>query len=357
MKKFKLITAISLILMISGIVVIHSCKKEKETTGNPNENSISTQDIKINKMIINFREKMNYYKQNPDFKSWERLSIDSAIWYIDATLNYYYAKANHPFGKLHIDTTFVVMTVLDSYEAMYANVFESYDASLNGFGEKYHAIEGENKQFIMAIVDDMGPLPNNKRKLSIITYTGTGSLQQSEDFGEDEAYHWHRDAQYDCNGELSPGAPKIFEAILNDHYNPNPGNDCRWYFYGTTTPIVYNYQNYPLNYPLLTNYLDYKIFAASEAVTSITEITECLEWNQNNSGIHEMQFYYDYLKELIDEWLSSSQNTNSLRFAPSIIESYDVILNSRRVIWHEPNINFRKRGMVCSDVETPPSLF
>jgi hypothetical protein len=66
-----------------------------------------------------------------------------------------------------------------------------------------------------------------------------------------------------------------------------------------------------------------------------------------------MQFYYDYLKELIDEWIASGQNIYNLRFAPSIVKSKDENLNSRRVIWHEPIINFRKRGMVCIAVQPP----
>jgi len=67
-----------------------------------------------------------------------------------------------------------------------------------------------------------------------------------------------------------------------------------------------------------------------------------------------MQFYYDNLIELIDEWLESGQNTNNLKFAPSIINSWESTYNGR-VIWHEPTINFRKRGIICTELELPPA--
>jgi hypothetical protein len=332
------------------VILLSSCNKDAR------ENRTYPQQPDFNpaSLITNFSQKMDDFKKGIPLKSGERLSIDSAIWYIDATLNYYYAKANHPFGVLHIDTTYVEMNVLGSYEAMYAEVFASYDASLYGFGDKYYAIEGENKQFIMAIVDDLGPLTNNKRKLSIITLTGTGSPTQSDDFGEDDAYYFNRGANTNCFGfPTQGGAPEIFEEMLNNHYNPDPGNNCRWYFYGAIATKTFDYLEYPLNDPL-TNYLDYKIFAASQSVATITWETECLEWNQNNSGIHEMQFYYDNLIVLIDVWLASEQNTNNLKFASSTIDSFDRSVNGYRLIKHIPTITFRKRGMACTIAVQPP---
>jgi len=253
------------------MAVFYSCgKQDAGDPSNLETSALSNQDVKINNLIQSFRAKMDYIRENPEYKSGEVMEVDSAIWYIDATLNYYYAKANHSYGVMHIDTIYLEMNVLDSYDAMYEEVFASYDASLYGLSEKYYAIEGENKQFIMAIVEDMGPLPYNKRNLRVTTFTGTGNTLQSDDFGQDEAYHWNKNATVDCFGVPAPGgAPIIFESMLNNHYNPEPGNNCRWYFFGASATLTFYYEDYQLNDPL-TNYLDYKIFAASQSVEPIT---------------------------------------------------------------------------------------
>ncbi len=243
------------------------------------------------------------------------------------------------------------MSLVNGYEAAYEEVFDAYETFLTGLSHHfYEEIEGDNKQFMMARVDDMGSLPGNKQKLRIITVTGTGTLEQTEDFGNEEAYFYNRDAYYNCNWESAHGAPIIFEAMLSTHFNPPHSNpDCRWYFYGATTTVTHSYEDHQLNTTPI-NYLDYKIYAASSAIgDGLTNEVKCLEWNQNNSGIHEMQFYYDHLKVFVNEWLGSSQNTGNKKLASSIIDSKSRIVNPGyiTIIYHEPNFEFRKRGGVC----------
>jgi len=241
---------LSLVVAVMAAALIYSCSKE--TPQLTEKLDTTTEEPDVSRLVLNFTKRMKAHNEGLPFKSEESIRIDSAIWYIDATLNYSYAKANHAFGRLHWDTVYLEMNVLDSYKAMYADVFDSYDASLNGLSDRYHAITEENKQFMMAMVEDMGPLSGNKRSLRIITATGTGTLEHSGEFGEKEAYWWHRDADDNCNWVPAPGAPIIFESLLNNHYNPEPGNNCRWYHYGQTTVVKYDYEDsiYQLNDPL-----------------------------------------------------------------------------------------------------------
>jgi hypothetical protein len=106
------------------------------------------------------------------------------------------------------------------------------------------------------------------------------------------------------------------------------------------------------------NYLDYKVFAASNAVLNhpITGETECLEYNQGGSGIHEMQFYFDHLITFTNECLNHAGNSglNKKWFCGSIIESHDEPNNlGIREIWHTPKLIFKKRGYTCVQ---PPVL-
>ena len=225
-----------------------------------------TEEPDVSLLILNFFERMNARNEGGQLKSEEKISIDSAIWYIDATLNFSYANANHPFARLHWDIVF---------------------------------------------------------------------------------------AEHDCFGNEQLSGPKMFEVLLYQHYNPDPGNNCRWYFYGTKHSLILDYKEHQLN-TTLVNYLDYKIFAASEAVAPFDDWTECLEYNYNNSGIHEMQFYFDHKKELINAWVSSAQNTGNKRFASSMIKSVDKNFGVFRYIWHKPTIYFRKRDVACTKPTTLP---
>jgi len=339
-------TKISFFLLLSlatGLLMTRCSKDE-------NRQQVQLQaDEDPSALINNFVGQMALYNRGVMLKSGLRMSVDSAVWYIDAALNYTYADAGHAFARLHRDTLYTEMSLLNSFEAAYEEVFDAYDTFLAGLSHHYYEeVEGDNKQFIMARVDNMGPLPGNKQKLRIITLTGTGTLLQTDDFGNDEAYKYEDFALWDCFGNnVGTNAPQLFEAILSQHYNPEPANNCRWYFYGSTVELILDYNDYPLD-PTPDNYLDYKIFAASEAVANFDDWTECLEYNYQGSGIHEMQFYYDHLKDFADQWLSSSQNTGNKKFAEASIISVVDEFSYERYIWHEPKLYFRKRGMVCT---------
>ncbi len=337
--------------VLALMLLLGACSKEVNEQQNLSQQNEADPSARIEAFVF----KMDTYKSGAYLKSDERIQIDSAIWYIDATLNYTYANGNHPFARLHWDTLFIEMDILNSYEAMYQQVFDGYDASLYGVSDKYHAIDGENKQFMMAMVEDMGPLPGNKRNLRIITVTGTGTLEHSGDFGDNEAYRWNRNASTSCNNTPASGAPVIFETLLLTHFNPPPSNpNCHWYWYGEVTIVTHNYKDHELN-TTAVNYLDYKIYAASSAIgDGLTDEVKCLEWNQNYMGIHEMQFYYDHLKVFVNEWLGSSQNTGNKKLAPSFIDSTTDPDMEEMTIYHVPHLKFRKRGSYCQITEPLP---
>jgi hypothetical protein len=343
-----------IVAVVALALMLHACTKENPSPAGNQQAELTAGDLKISQAIQAFKVKMDYQKDNPGYKSGETMQMDSAIWYIDATINYYYSKANHPFARLHRDTSYIALSINIDMTAAYEDVVSAYDVTLTRLSESYYAIEGENKQFIMAQVDDAGTLPGNKRNLRFITITGTGTLS-GNDFTEDEAYLYDHLADYDCYGDSAVGAPKIFEAYLNNFYNTNPNPAIHYYFIGLPTIVEFSYQEHQLNVPL-TNYLDYKIFAAASDVAHITNDTKCLEWNQNGAEVHEMQFYYDYLKELIDEE-SLSQNSQNLYYAPStMILSTEESNGNTHTIFMTPTIHFKKRLVAYSLVLEPAPI-
>ncbi|MDD2528948.1 MAG: hypothetical protein PHW35_13515 [Lentimicrobiaceae bacterium] len=328
-----------LLILALAVGIFNACKKDHAPAIDPPSEAGND---KINQLLGNFTDNYETFKSGKWLKSGDKIDYDSVLWYIDGAINFNYASGQYAFEKIHKDTIYVEVAVDADMKSLFANVFESYGESLIRIGEKYYELTGEYKKFVMATVSDAGPLADGKRKLRIATITGTGFASQNGDFGNDENYLYNTDAEVNCDGELASGAPVIFEAMLLAHFNPEPTNGSRYYFVGTPTIVEYDYKDYKIDSSaLLTNYLDYKIYAAHE-IFEFTDEVLCLEYNQNNSGIHEMQFYYDHLKDLANIWLSQQGNVTIRKsFAPSEIKSPMDGDSPNRVIYHFPKFHFR----------------
>ncbi|MDD2633549.1 MAG: hypothetical protein PHH42_13890, partial [Bacteroidales bacterium] len=152
MKHFKPITTILAALLISGAAIFYSCSKQEssEPLSVGEQPEISSTDQLVLNRIEGFKTKMMDFKNNPDFKAGGEMTYDSAIWYIDATLNYEYANASYPYAEMHWDTAFFEMDLIDAQRANYDDVFAAYDESLNRLSAAYYRITGEEKQFMMA---------------------------------------------------------------------------------------------------------------------------------------------------------------------------------------------------------------
>jgi hypothetical protein len=258
---------------------------------------------------------------------------------------------------MHWDTAFFVLDLIDAQRANYDDVFMAYDESLNRLSTAYYRITGEEKQFMMAMVTDAGSLTGLKRNLRIITITGTGTLINGYPWSNDTAYLYNADAKTDCSGELDLfGAPVYYMAQLNVDYKSDPMQGCHYYFYGGIDSAVFNYADYPLGNLYPPNYLDYKIFFADQEVAPFTDETDCLEYNQHNLGINEMNFYYEKLVELIDEWIESPMNVNDYKFSTSNIAGKFKLHNGKLRLFHEPTIYFRNRMIGCTAIQLPPPV-
>jgi hypothetical protein len=287
-------------LMIAG--TFYSCRKDHTAPTDPDGNRAvqiaETPDI--NNLLLRFNQKFEDFKSGKLLKSGVKIDKDSVIWYIDAAINFNYASGDYSFDRLHRDTVYVEVQLDAEMKALLTDVFESYENSLIRVGNKYYATTGDNKKFVMATVSDAGALPDGKRKLRIATLTGTGEATQSDDFGNDENYLFNGDATINCNGAQSLSATKMFEVKLLSHFEPTPPTGCRYFFFGLESTLQPKYTDTgnQLN-TTLTNYLDYKIFAASDAVLNnpINDEIMCLDYNHSND-VHEMQFYFDHLVTL-----------------------------------------------------------
>jgi len=101
MRKFKYI------IFSLGIMafMLSSCNKEKQNQivqNTDEEVTWTKEDLRIQNNILGFQDKI----KNNSFKNGETLELDSAVWYLEALLNYNYSNPDSSFVNLTVDTTF-----------------------------------------------------------------------------------------------------------------------------------------------------------------------------------------------------------------------------------------------------------
>jgi hypothetical protein len=96
---------LNIIILTLGViaVMLSSCKKDKpsQITESPQTN-YTAEDIRIQNLILNFQNKI----KNNTFKNGETVSVDSAVWFLEAMMNFNYSTPDSSFVNLTVDTTF-----------------------------------------------------------------------------------------------------------------------------------------------------------------------------------------------------------------------------------------------------------
>ena len=92
---------ISTALLLLAVLLTASCSKDKDDT-----TKITPADMKVYRQVKQFREQLK-----SGLKNGTVMEADSALWYIETTLNLTYGSASFPFERMNLDTFYVQMPV------------------------------------------------------------------------------------------------------------------------------------------------------------------------------------------------------------------------------------------------------
>ncbi|NPD47884.1 hypothetical protein [Lentimicrobium sp. S6] len=113
---------ITILLSVFAIGFI-ACNKDKENKMTPNtENEVywSEEDVKIQNAILDFQDKI----KNNSFKDGEMMSVEDALWNLEALINYNYSTPDSGFLNLTIDTTFEANVMINNGMVSYNNLVD-----------------------------------------------------------------------------------------------------------------------------------------------------------------------------------------------------------------------------------------
>ena len=124
--------------MLQSLIVLYNKLLQKSQ----NKTTLSALDFKINRMIKGFKTNMKSH-----LKDGEEISIDSVIWYIEASLNETYARADNSKEQIWMDSSFVTISLTGNNTVLLSSINDAYTELVSDLSDHYHSISGEKSFF------------------------------------------------------------------------------------------------------------------------------------------------------------------------------------------------------------------
>ncbi len=289
------------------IMLMTNCTKEATETKKA-ENPLTQNNVKIGNLIKAFKSKVAHYEQFPDLKSSEKVSVDTAQWLLEATMNYSHAFPNEFYNEFETDSVMITLQRNADGSVNMDELTQKYNEMKQAVSDIYHQVEYTDKG--LAVVDlKTSTISETQLSLNAQTITGNkgikppppvmgGPFQQGDNW-------WFGEFGGSCSGNGPTGSDaadqlyiellKQFPELETNSYSVNLFN---FSIEGGDSRIRRTAWN-----DIEDNHLDYLLYFSSTAVGPCGNDTLCVEWN-------EMNLYYSFLKHLIFNYLP--QNIPSL---------------------------------------------
>lgn len=291
MKTFNLGLIISALVLIALLFNLNSCKKQDQST-NSNEISLNDEPSKTTQHIKDFKERMEYYRNNPGIKgSGLSYTADSATLELESLLNYDFCYTNIDCINKKYTTSQIVMP-LDLVERIsdprLMQVY--YDRVIDTIQAQMGRINYQNMKLLLVDLEIIGYKSNGDPIVSIGSLVG----DESNVVLHNDNWVYGEDLGICGSGNYAPldGADQLQKRVT-DNMLPDPPSGGRWHF---TNPN--SIEIFPKSDPLTetpNNYRDYKIFYAEESVGIIDDGVKCM-------SMSDMSFYEYYYIEYAQDF-------------------------------------------------------
>jgi hypothetical protein len=283
--------------------------------------------------ILAFKEKMEYYRNNPGLKSDEKEQVDSTVLDWESTINLTYCYSYLELSDaVTYDTTLAMPPVVDDSILM-------SDISAKYYNEIVYAVQA---QYFQAPFDD------SLKKLMVVDLeknTAGDSLYIKSLIGNTQSftcppYDWKYGEELGtCDGQHFVGTKDgaiICAENTRNHFKEDPPDGYIWSFtnvddiYVKDPAVKDNGENYiyrnPNDDPGFDNYKDFLIYYANSSFGTITNNTKCLEYND------ELAFYKQSYIDLTQGWIDAS---NGKKFKDCSYSGHDASNDTATILRHE----------------------
>lgn len=332
-----------LILLLGGIT---SCMKEK--TDHPIANN---DELASKKFINDVTWFMNAAKvarthNNTKATSSEMVSLDSAIYYVDATLNFKYGFASEPYGKLHFDTVVVKLPLVADNKKVYLNdALSAYNSTIDKLRIKFTNLSGTKKNFMGCVVQNAGRTTGNDS--IIVRVIGQFGINAYQPYNLNEDGFWWARNSFNCRQtEVGEGAPNVIDAALLFAYRTVPPPGYRYVY--SNLKIEEDAFSDPKQFrtpnDVEDNSCDYKFYYASSAVGALTDEVKCIGIDQTQSE-YELLFYIHRMGEVFNQWLYNNYQGSKAVFTVYTF-SHEFVENDNLILMHNSRLTYGNRTLV-----------
>ncbi|NCB44695.1 MAG: hypothetical protein EOM59_19050 [Clostridia bacterium] len=335
------------VVLIATAALFNACSKQESTEQiiKSDEVQLSEADLKFQNELVSFRDKVNYTRENPDFKSGETLDADDAILQMESLFNATYGFPDEHYGKTQTDRETVLIDVNNNDEVLLDDVVEALDEIINTVTQFYYQCEFADKGFLLLDLR-RGNITENQLEIGVRSVIGEKSTGWNP-FGPDD-YWWYGNLKGDCDWIIGYGetdaAEKIQYAINSSRFivGPPPG-------------YVYSYLGYEQIDVFGHEYVDDNgetlIFYIESPTGTFTHDEQCMEPD-------EMNFHYFGEKEVIYNRVPLEYNKppNWTFMECNIVgkEEYSLSEPTLPCIHHQNHLTYAKQFLAAINIIGPP---
>lgn len=301
LKASKNISMLVVVAFAVSAAIFYACSKQDSTVNPAAEQQLSPQDLKINNTIKSFRDKVSYLRENPGYKSGESYTADSALWLLEATINYSHTFPNDYYGQLITDTLNLTLATNDAGEVDMNELALKYDEMKASISTVYHSKAIDNKGLVLVNLEDVS-FKSDEVNIEVVAVTGERTNEIPNPPAPGGPFWigdnwWYGEGQGLCSENNSDGsdAAKQLKLAIHEEFSNLEHQ---------TTMLNLQYFDIKGGDPRIKrtdwndvedNHLDYLLYFASDNL-GISDDTLCVEWQ-------EMNLYYSYLKLMLFSYL------------------------------------------------------
>ena len=158
--------AAALMVALSALV-FSGCNKNED----PADEALKQGEATLAR-IMNFKQQVDYYKTNPDVKDGESVTLDEAIWNIEALFNLTYAYPELSYGRTETADTVLYLPVGTDNTVLLTDLTVFYGQMYEVVRNIYQGIELDNKQFLILDVE-AGDLHGSQQAIKLHSIQGS----------------------------------------------------------------------------------------------------------------------------------------------------------------------------------------
>ena len=193
------------VVSVFGMLMFFGCSKEEAQNKEKQEGIFqpSEKDLQIKGKILDFSSKIDYARENPNLKSGgDDLTLDEAVWNIEALANYNYADASAEFEGYKAETAEIEVPLTDGKVSM-VDAAIAYDQMIDTLAQHFSQVPDADKHLVLADVS-LKEINGLTATFNVTSGIGTSGSNPFAGFGEDD-YWFYANGAGKCGEYIGQG--------------------------------------------------------------------------------------------------------------------------------------------------------